>query len=333
MSVLKMIKWRSRSRATLDDVFEYVNAPSKTREGILRGTNGILTQMPVIEMQAVKQIFNKLGGRQWIHMVLSMTPDQIGRRSEAYMPVADRIARLFPGFQSFYAVHEDSPIRHIHLVLNSVSSLDGTKFSQSRSDLSRLKQRCNDILVYNHFDPIITSADSFWDTADHSNETTLDFLESDEVVITRQNLIDYNELTTFPGEHWCLPYDFGGENEMSNYVGNRREGAIVPTKEGCYAPVIPDTLTAAPGCVTILEKPNTPPEQTAALVRELMVPNNDAAVIAATIGNAIHQQNVSCGMRENLIITPTPAIIIDRRGERSAQDGQIVDIPYTEGNY
>ena len=120
---------------------------------------------------------------------------------------------------------------------------------------------------------------------------------------------------------------------MSNYVGNRREGAIVPTKEGCYAPVIPDTLTAAPGCVTILEKPNTPPEQTAALVRELMVPNNDAAVIAATIGNAIHQQNVSCGMRENLIITPTPAIIIDRRGERSAQDGQIVDIPYTEGNY
>lgn len=331
MSLLKMIKWYDRSRVTLDEIYEYVNAPSKTRDGILRGTNGIMTQMPVLEMKAVKQLYNKPGGRQWIHIVISLTPDQKERRSEAYLPIADQIARMFPGFQSFYAVHEDASLRHIHLVLNSVSSMDGHKFTQSRSDLSRLKQRCNDILYYSHFDPIITSADSFWDSADHSGETTLDFLESDEVVITRPTLIDYNELTVFPGYHWGSPLNFGGEIEMSNYEGERQTSAIMSSAESSCPPVLPDTLTVAPGCITILENPDTPIEQTAALARELMTPSMDATMMAATVGNEIHRQNIACGMQENMIITPTPVIIIDRRGVRSAQDGLIVDVPYTEG--
>lgn len=116
------------------------------------------------------------------------------------------------------------------------------------------------------------------------------------------------------------------QQERNQISMNRMSSA-----ESSCPPVLPDTLTVAPGCITILENPDTPIEQTAALARELMTPSMDATMMAATVGNEIHRQNIVCGMQENMIITPTPVIIIDRRGVRSAQDGLIVDVPYTDG--
>ena len=91
-------------------------------------------------------------------------------------------------------------------------------------------------------------------------------------------------------------------------------------------------LIAVPSVIKVLESPDTPPEQTAALVHELMHQGSDYAMPAAKIGSAIHRQHLSFGVQEDMIFSPTPAIFIDRRGFGNEPNGSILDVPYTENN-
>lgn len=323
MSIAKMIKMSGQTPGCLEDLHEYVCASSKTKAGTLIGTNNILSKLPVMEMKTVKQLFNKTDKRQCIHLVISLTPDQKERTSESYIPIADKIARLFADFQCFYAVHTDSPIRHIHMVFNSVSAFDGKKFHQSKSDLARFKQRCNDILVHSNFDPIILSADKIWDLQDYSNATNYDFLEVQEFIASA-NLADYYEDLDFHslGAFWqpeIVYNNYGGSTMSQTYSG------LAPISSGQNQPVLQQqypiassaelpTLTAAPGYMIIRENPNTPPEQTAALVRELATCDQEAAILAGNIAAAINRQTAAYGMQQNLIFSPTPIIEIDRTG-------------------
>ena len=63
-----------------------------------------------------------------------------------------------------------------------------------------------------------------------------------------------------------------------------------------------------------------------------MTPNLETAMMAAKIGNAIHRQSIAFGMQENMVITPTPAIMIDRRGIGNEANGSILDVSFTENN-
>lgn len=323
MSIMKMIKWSNPSRASLAELYEYICAPSKTNGGMLIGTNSILSHLTVHEMDMVKQLYGKPGKRKWIHAVVSLTPDEKDRSSESYLTVANKIAKLIKGFQCFYGVHTDTRIRHIHLVFNSVSYLDGHKFSQSKADLNRLKQGCNDIFVYHGFDPIIISANEFWDTEDHSKSTNFDFLELEEFVASSR-VEDYCEEFDLPdlGSIWqpeIGPYNLGGRAMDQAFLGlspilNTQNQPAVSQQYPVATSADYPTLTVAPGYIRIIEKPDTPPGQTAALVQEIARPNQDAAMMAANIGSAINRQSTANDIPQNMIFCPTPIIEIDRTG-------------------
>ena len=121
----------------------------------------------ITEMMTVKKLFFKTGGREQIHLVVSLTPDDRNRSDNVYLELASKVAGIFEGFQSYFAVHKDTAIRHMHIVLNSVS-IDGHKFSQSKSDLHRLKQKCNDLLGQFGFDPISIRPENLLDSTDYS---------------------------------------------------------------------------------------------------------------------------------------------------------------------
>ena len=255
------------------------------------------------------------------------------------MPIADKIARLFVGFQCFYAVHTDSPTRHIHLVFNSVSSLDGHKFSQSRQDLSRLKQRCNDIFVHHNFDPIIISADDFLDKGDYSGATNLDFLEVQEFVASA-NLVDYYEELDYPSIG-AFEQPGIGQNNCGGLFMNQTYSGLAPIPAAQSQPALQQqhpiasptelpTLTVAPGYVIVRENPNTPPEQTAALVRELAMCDHDTAKFTGNIAAAINRQAAAYGMQQNMILSPTPIIEIDRTGSGGGVNSdKIIETTFT----
>lgn len=339
MSIIKMINMARQTHGDLDDLHTYICSASKTKDGTLIGTNNILSKMHVMEMQTVKKVYNKTDKRQCAHMVVSLTPDCKDRSDQLYLKTANQIAQLFPGFQCFYAVHIDSALRHMHFVWNSVSCLDGHKFEQSRSDLSRLKQRCNDIIVHHGFDPIIIGADYILDTQDHRDATNFDFLEEYEVVSNSDTENFYRDLNWHDlgdfrlseskllkmGRAKMRPMNYG-----SMPIATQRTVNEISQPNLTASLVEQPTLIAAPGCVTVLENPDTPLEETVALVQGIMNQGQDYAMTAASIGNAMHTQNLSSGIHETMIISATPAIIIDRRGGIDNSHGRIIDIPYTE---
>ena len=196
MSVVKMINIKNQTHRKIRDVVSYISADSKTNGGKSVGSRGFLTKHIVTEMIAVKKLHHKTGGRQFIHIAISLTPDELHRPDDLYLSVAAECVKLFPEFQSFYAVHHDTEIRHLHIVLNTVSPTSGRKFSQSKSDLHRLKQRCNDILHRFGFDLInsdVTELEST-DFSDGKGFDSLEFDSTDTPLITSGNMIAVNNV-------------------------------------------------------------------------------------------------------------------------------------------
>lgn len=343
MSIATMINWNRKYSMGIEDLISYLWASSKTRGGRYTGTNNLLTHMPAMEMNALKKLHHKPGGRQWGHLAVSLTPDNEDRDSYAYLSIAKRLAvSLFHDYQCAFCVHADTNIRHLHFAWNSVSCIDGHKYSISKHELHLMKQRINDIIVPAGFDPILMSADRILNKTDYSNATTPTFLEISEIVPTG-GLDDYHEMLQLSDlhdgfQHQSIPYDLGGRIMDQGFsfspLAMLTSSEYPAEMQQNQLPEFSDrsALIAVPSVIKVLESPDTPPEQTAALVHELMHQGSDYAMSAAKIGSAIHRQNLSFGVQEDMIFSPTPAIIIDRRGFGNEPNGSILDVPYTENN-
>lgn len=180
MSILKFINERRTDRKRLHDKIDYLTARSKTADGKLVGNSNCISRYTVEEMLLVKKIYHKTGGRCWVEIVVSLTPDEKFRPDAQYMEIAKEIVDLFEDFQCLYTVHLDSKVRHLHILMNTVSVRDGRKFSQSPAGLQRLKQQTNDILQAHGFDIIKIGAAEMLDLADHTNDDNFAYLEIDE---------------------------------------------------------------------------------------------------------------------------------------------------------
>lgn len=98
---------------------------------------------------------------------------------------------------SVIAVHTDSKCIHAHVLLDAVNAVTGRKFSQSPSDLNRVKQKTNNILKKHGFEIITASANEFVDRTDYSDVKGFDFLELDESnLITASDIEKYRLLLT-----------------------------------------------------------------------------------------------------------------------------------------
>ena len=75
-----------------------------------------------LEMQKVKSVFEKKQGYQIKHMSISFSDEPFQKLSKkSFIKKFERVLGYFDGVQAAYALHENTDVKHIHIVFNSVS--------------------------------------------------------------------------------------------------------------------------------------------------------------------------------------------------------------------
>lgn len=120
------------------DVIHYISQPSKTTHGYI-GAVKLDPYNPIGDMEAVAKKFHKESGVHVRHFVLSFDPHELDAPGIANLIGQEIISYLGGMFQAIYAVHEDKPQLHIHIVINAVSYLDGSKYRGTREVFHRFQ--------------------------------------------------------------------------------------------------------------------------------------------------------------------------------------------------
>lgn len=145
MAIIKMIKNPPVNKKQLWNVIDYIKQPGKTRPDLVGGKD-CDWENAYREFNLVKQEFEKEGGIQAKHMVMSFdVKDDI--TVELAKQLADELVtdKLFDGFQVLYAVHQDKDHIHTHFLINSVNMENGKRWHQTAVDLRNLKQHSNEL--------------------------------------------------------------------------------------------------------------------------------------------------------------------------------------------
>lgn len=141
MAVIEAIS----SKASIKRIINYVTQDKKTTSDLITGKD-CMAESCLEEMLYTKNLYNKTGGRQYIHIIQSfdskdnLTPNQV---HDAGL----KLANTFNGFQVLVATHIDKEHLHNHLVINSVSFENGYKIQVSKKDLQYLKNYSDKICL------------------------------------------------------------------------------------------------------------------------------------------------------------------------------------------
>ena len=137
MATFTAIRNKKQSASVLRSVIEYVEQEKKTCWGDARLVTGhnCVPQSALTEMQMTKNRFRKTGGTQFYHFVQSFSADDDLTPQEVNAIGLEFAQRQFPDFEVVVATHVDTGHLHNHMVVNSVSCLDGHKLHQSPNDL------------------------------------------------------------------------------------------------------------------------------------------------------------------------------------------------------
>ncbi len=141
MAVIKAVS----SKASIKQAIDYVTKEEKTEEKLMSGIN-CSPETALEEMQATKELWNKMDGRTYKHFTHSypagedITPEQAHKNALELVEGTD----AFKGFEVLVATHKDRKHIHSHFIVNSVSYEDGHKLQWSKADLVDLKKRCNE---------------------------------------------------------------------------------------------------------------------------------------------------------------------------------------------
>lgn len=100
--------------------------------------------------QAVKTTYNKLEGQQVVHIVVGFESKDIMNPTLAYI-FADQFANYIgQRFQVIYGVHQGSDYSkyylHVHLIINTISYVDGNRFYDRRGDYYDLGNVAKEIM-------------------------------------------------------------------------------------------------------------------------------------------------------------------------------------------
>ena len=132
------------------NVLEYVLRDSKTKEHLVTVTGPY--DRSVIDYDNAyqtfleeKRLWNKDSGRMYAHNVISFHKDEEITLEEAFDFGKEFAQKWFADFQTVVAVHQDKEHKHIHLVTNSVSFVDGHKLHATKKDMERMKELTNEM--------------------------------------------------------------------------------------------------------------------------------------------------------------------------------------------
>lgn len=105
----------------------------------LSGTNACLLSSAYNDMMDTKKAYGKTEGRQGYHFVISFKPGQ-ATTEQVYKITQEFVKEYLNEYECVYAVHDDQPHKHGHIVFNSVSYKTGLKYHYANGDWERVIQ-------------------------------------------------------------------------------------------------------------------------------------------------------------------------------------------------
>lgn len=144
MAIIKIIGNAYADQKAVYDLLHYALTDKENGGGVRYygaigvNLNGDLSFMAE-QFRMVKRAFGKMNGRQVRHIIVSFDPDdQIGPYCASM--IAFKIAQYYgEEFQVVYGVHEDTNDLHVHFIINTVSYIDGKKFSRGPAEVWTLR--------------------------------------------------------------------------------------------------------------------------------------------------------------------------------------------------
>jgi hypothetical protein len=144
MAITKVMHMKANKNRQIDvhlkQAITYILKPEKLGDANLVGGINCLPEKAYEMMKATKKMFQKTGGRQGYHLVISLRPGE-GTPEQIY-DIAMRFAEelLHNEYEAVVAVHTDREHLHAHIVLNSVNMINGYKFQYHNGDWKAIIQ-------------------------------------------------------------------------------------------------------------------------------------------------------------------------------------------------
>lgn len=142
MGLLKRIVKNDAGKEYLKNAVNYI--VDNTDACFYSGIN-ICPERAYKQMRSVKKYFVKTSGNQLVHFVVCFNKDVI--QLSTAVEYARKIAEYYKSrYQILYAVHQElrcaesgygKSLYHVHIVMNSVSFVDGKMFADNKKDIGR----------------------------------------------------------------------------------------------------------------------------------------------------------------------------------------------------
>lgn len=123
---------RAKNAGSLKEAVDYALNRDKTEQDLFETGLGCATRSAFVDMRRVKEIWHKMGGVQGFHLVQSFAPGEVTPElaHKIGLEFADRL--LNGKFQAVIGTHLNTGCIHNHIVWNSVSMEDGSKYHSSK---------------------------------------------------------------------------------------------------------------------------------------------------------------------------------------------------------
>lgn len=149
MATFTAVKNKKQTAGAMANVMEYVTQATKTMldgRWLVTGNNCV-AQSSYLEMVTTKRRFKKTDGRQFYHFVQSFSEDDDLTPEEVNAIGVEFAQKQFPDFEVLVATHIDTDHLHNHLVVNSVSCVNGRKLHQNAADLQQHRKANDEICI------------------------------------------------------------------------------------------------------------------------------------------------------------------------------------------
>ena len=132
-------------KKNLDAVINYAMNGEKTENGILVSAINCLPQTAYSQMMLTKKAFHKEDGRLGYHIIQSFNGNEIS--PDKCNKIGIELVQQLWGdkYQVIVCTHTNKKNMHNHIVLNSVSFIDGSKYHNSNVEIALLRETNDDI--------------------------------------------------------------------------------------------------------------------------------------------------------------------------------------------
>lgn len=142
MAIIKRIS----SKAKVDKIIQYLINEEKTEENLVTAKNCNADNV-VMEFEVTKEIYNKNNGVMYHHVIQSFAPGDSITPKKAHSLGVELSISEFKDYEVFIVTHKDKAHIHNHLVINSVSFVNGIKYNATNKSLWDLKRKSNEICL------------------------------------------------------------------------------------------------------------------------------------------------------------------------------------------